>query len=84
MVIPYHDTAVLRTTGNDVVIVRTKLNVQDWACVAAHSGVGHVDTPCLQRETSKRMLNTTLNIQNYYIQYRTRNKAAPRSKNGQE
>lgn len=56
---PHHDAAVLRATGNDVVIVRTKLDVQDWACVAAHVGIGHVDTPCLQRGTPKGMLNST-------------------------
>lgn len=43
----YHDTAILRATGNDVVIVRTKLNVQHWTCVATYSGVGHVDSPRL-------------------------------------
>lgn len=49
--IPYHDAAVLRAASNDVVIMRTKLNVQDWARVAAHVGVGHVDAPCLQKES---------------------------------
>ena len=49
----YHDTAVLGATGNDVVIVRTKLDVQDRSCVAAHSGVGHVYTSCLQRQKHK-------------------------------
>lgn len=57
MVISYHDTAVLWATGNDVVIVRTKLYFQDRAGVATHSGVGHVNAPCLQRETLKKMLN---------------------------
>lgn len=46
----YHDTAVLRAAGNDVVIVRTELDFQDRTCVAADSRVGHVDTSRLQTE----------------------------------
>lgn len=47
----YHNAAVLRAAGNDVVVVRTKFNVQDRPRVAAHSGVGHVDAPRLQTQT---------------------------------
>lgn len=46
----YHNAAVLRAAGNDVVIVRTKFDVEDGPRVAAHGGVGHVDTPCLQKQ----------------------------------
>lgn len=46
----YHDAAVLRAAGNDVVIVRTELDFQDRTCVAADSRVGHVDTSRLQTE----------------------------------
>lgn len=46
----YHHAAVLRAAGDDVVIVRTKLDVEDGAGVAAHGGVGHVDTPCLHTQ----------------------------------
>lgn len=46
----YHHAAVLRAAGNDVVVVRTKFDVQDRPRVSAHSGVGHVDAPRLQRE----------------------------------
>lgn len=50
----YHDAAVFRAAGDDVVVVRTELDVQDRPCVAAHSGVGHVDPSCLQREKHYR------------------------------
>lgn len=46
----YHDAAVLRATGDDVVIVRAKLDVQDGARVAAHGGAGQVNASCLHRE----------------------------------
>ena len=46
----HHNAAVLRAAGNDVVIVRTKFDVEDGPRVAAHGGVGHVDTPCLQKQ----------------------------------
>lgn len=46
----YHDAAVLRATGNDVVVVRTELDVQDRPRVAAHGRVGHVDASGLQRQ----------------------------------
>lgn len=46
----YHHAAVLRAAGNDVVIVRTEFDVEDGPRVAAHGGVGHVDTPRLQKE----------------------------------
>lgn len=52
----YHDAAVLRTTGDDVVVVGTELNVQDRTCVAADGGVGHVDTSGLEAGTLKRIL----------------------------
>lgn len=48
--VAYHDTAVLGAAGDDVVVVRTELDVQDRPCVAAHGGVGHVDAPRLQRD----------------------------------
>lgn len=46
----YHNAAVLRAAGDDVVIVRAKLDVEDGARVATHGGVGHVDTPCLHTQ----------------------------------
>lgn len=45
----YHDAAVLRAAGDDVVIVGAELDVQDGPRVAAHGRVVHVDTARLQR-----------------------------------
>lgn len=44
----YHDAAVLGAAGDDVVVVRAELDVQDGPSVATHSGVVHVDTARLQ------------------------------------
>ena len=40
---PYHDIAVLRAAGDDLVIVRTPVDVQHRPGVATHRGVGLVD-----------------------------------------
>lgn len=45
----HHDAAVLRAAGDDVVVVRTELDFQHRARVAAHGGVGHVDASRLHR-----------------------------------
>lgn len=55
----YHDAAVLGTAGDDVVVVRTELDVQNRTCVSTHGGVGHVYTSGLQT-TNKR----------YFLSYR--------------
>lgn len=57
--LPDHDTAVLGAAGNDVVIVRTELDVQDRPCVAAHGGVGHVDTSRLAQGQHHEGSSTT-------------------------
>lgn len=46
----YHDAAVLRAAGDDVVIMGAEFDVEDRPRVAAHGGVGHVDTPRLQTQ----------------------------------
>lgn len=50
----YHDAAVLRAAGDDVVVVGAELDVQDGSRVAAHGGVVHVDASRLQREQGER------------------------------
>lgn len=40
--------------------MRTKLNIQDRPRVAAHGGVGHVDTSGLQRQKQRSALTSTL------------------------
>lgn len=44
----YHDCAVLRAASNDMVIMRTPLDVQHWACVTTYCRVGLVYTASLQ------------------------------------
>lgn len=44
---PYHHCAILRATGNDMIIVGAPVNVQHWACVTTHCGVGFVNASCL-------------------------------------
>lgn len=47
---PYHDGAVLRGAGDDMVIVRTPVHIQNWTCVTTHCRVGLINTTRLQRE----------------------------------
>lgn len=44
----YHDCAVLRAASNDMVIMRTPLDVQHWARVTTYCRVGLVYTASLQ------------------------------------
>ena len=49
----YHNSAVLRATGNDLVIVWAPVYVQHWSCVATYCGIGFVNSTSLKGERNR-------------------------------
>lgn len=49
----YHNSAVLRAAGNDLVVVWAPVYVQHWSCVATYCGVGFVNSTSLKGERNR-------------------------------
>lgn len=43
----HHNSAILRTTGNDMIIMWTPINVQNWSSVPTHGRIRLINAPCL-------------------------------------
>lgn len=49
----YHNSAVLRAAGNDLVVVWAPVYVQHWSCVATYCRVGFVNSTSLKGERNR-------------------------------